>query len=449
MPIPIDSPPTNPLLESLLRASEVTPPRGSPGVAPCPLRSRHEHGEERQKKPIRLLFWHIFELGGGFYMPPARPQYAIDAIAALIAALDLHVVVLQGLARTIQEVPKAQGSGPTAYVSFEPEPQDTGPAEAARILKKLQALDGGAGWKLQLPKSPATGKCLYHRLTTAAFLYASGKGVNFQKLDLVESSVNEAAGATGTLLAARFDAPAYQSGPLYVMTPLGLGTPERPWERLRVPTPETERAPTAPMPDAAIVFVSAPGYDRARMEELEDELDGEFLRPTPEGTVLGDEFWKVVAETRDGLLGNFVAVNPGNIMLQDREMHWEALRAPEHPTDTHQLQGFLADSVTVVHHRTSPPPRVEELRVVDLIAASLSADAVASLRAGPAAPTANGEAPPEIAALVAQRRTYHSEALGGPEAEHEPVNELSECGYFSRTLSRHWPLLTQLMLEVE
>ena len=451
MPIPLGAPPSDERLEALLKAAEITPPGGTPGVTSCPLSTPTPEEPKPQdpepKKPIRMLFWHIFELGGGFYMPSVRPAYVADACARLIRALDVHVVVLQGLTRTTQEVPTKHGSGAAAYISLDPEPRDTGPEEARRILERLQALDGGAGWQMELPRARGSGEYLYHRWTTAAFLYASAKGVTFQKMDLIQTSTHEAAGVTGSLVMATFDAPDYQSRPLRVMTSLGLATPERPWEQLRVAAPLPERAPTAAMPDSAIVFLSAPGNVGSGLDEFEDEVDAEFQRPGVEGTVLGDEFWKVVAETRDGLLDNFVAMNPADVLLQDREMHWEALRDPTHTREADQLPGFLADSMMVVHRRRSPPPKVQEMRVVDLIAASLPADAIAALKADPINKTADGGPPPERSTLVGQRKIYRSESARGPEPEVDPANVLSECGYFSRMLSRHWPLVAQFLLE--
>ncbi len=453
MPIPLRQPPADERLETLLKAAE-NPRPGTPAVAPCPAPAPANHakkGEEKQpkKKPLRVLSWHLFELGGGFHMPSVRPQYVVDACARLIKSLDPQVVVLQGLARTIQDIPASKGSGEATYVAFEKAPQDTGPAEARRILAKLQALDPAAGWQLELPKVRGKNEILYHRFTTVGFLYASARGLTLQNIELIATATNEAAGVTGTLAAAVFDAPDYQSHPLRVMTSLGLATPERPWEQLRVPTPPDERSPTAKMPDSALLFVSAPGDASQGLLDLQDEVDAQFLRPGLEGSVLGDAFWKRTAASHDGLLGDFSAVNPGNVLLQDQQMHWEALKKPEHSQTADKLPGSLCDGMAVLHHRSTPPPIVQEMRIVDLIAASLPTEAIEELNARPVSKTADGKPPPEHAALVAERKTYHAQSVGGPEPEQSVENELADCSCFSRMLSRHWPLVTQILLEAE
>ena len=449
MPIPLRHPPADERLEKLLKAAE-NPRPGTPAVVSCPAPAKDaEQRPKAKKKPLRVLSWHLFELGGGFHMPSVRPQYVIDACARLIKSLAPQVVVLQGLVRTIQEIPASKGSGKATYVAFEEAPQDTGLAEARRILAKLQVLDPAAGWKLELPKVRGTDEILYHRFTTVGFLYASARGLNLQRIELIATATNEAAGITGTLAAAVFDAPDYQSHPLRVMTSLGLATPERPWERLRVPTPPDERAPTAGMPDSALLFVSAPGDASQGLLDLQDAVDAQFLRPGLEGSVLADAFWKVTAESRDGLLGNFAAVNSGNVQLQDQQMHWEALKQPEHSKTADRLPGTLCDGMAVLHHRSTPPPKVQELRIADLIAASLPTAAIKQLNATPVAKTADGKPPPEIAALVAERRTYRAQAVGGPEPRKSAENELAECSCFSRMLSRHWPLVAQILLEAE
>jgi hypothetical protein len=457
MPIPLPNAPPNDRLEALLAAAEGPSPRGEPGVAPCPLveRQRRREEEARAKKPARLLFWNVFELGGGLFTPAERPTYAIDAYAKLIASLDLHVVVLAGLTRSLQKVPVTRKAGAVSYVALEDAPADSGPAEAKRILRKLQAIDGGSGWQLALPKDPQTGATLYDRWTTVAFLYASGKGFSFQKTDVIEAALAAEAGVTDSLVVATFSAPAYRSEPVRVMASLGLTTPERPWEQLRAATATEEREPTAPMPESAVVFLSTPGDAAESLRVLEDELDAEFLRPTSFGTVLGDDFWKVTTERHDGLLASFAAVDPADVRLQDGQMHWEALKPPEHPDAAERLPGFLADGMAIVHHLLTPPPVVQELRVVDLLAASLPPDRIARLRATPSAPTADGNPPPEQGALVAQRAAWREAAQpdrepppdGEPPPDEDAANELAQCSYFSRALSRHWPLLAQLKLQ--
>jgi len=439
----------NERLDALLSAAEAPAHRGAPAVAPCPLATR-QHGAEdeaRRKKPARVVFWHVSELGGGLFTPAVRPQFAIDAYAQLIASLDVQVVVLAGVTRNIQKVPVRRGSGPTAHVALEDAPADSGVAEVRRILTKLQSVDGGGGWQLVLPRDPNTGATLYDRWTTVAFLYASAKGFALQKTDVIESPVMESAGVTGSLVAATFSAPAYGAEPVRVVASLGLTTPERPWESLRVAATPEEREPTAPMPESALLFVSAPGDAAQGLRELEEEFDAEFIRPSTCGTVLGDDFWKVTNERHDALLASFAAVNPADVHLQDRQMHWEAIKPHAHPDAADGLPGHLGDGLAIVHHLVTPPPVVQELRVVDLLAAALPPGRAATLRATPTSATADGAAHPELGSLVAQRTEYAAASRHGTSPQDDAVNALAQCSYFARVLSRHWPLLVQLKLE--
>jgi hypothetical protein len=84
------------------------------------------------------------------------------------------------------------------------------------------------------------------------------------------------------------------------------------------------------------------------------------------------------------------------------------------------------------------------MRVIDLLAAALPEEKVAALKAQPVAKTADGAPHPEIAALVEARLAFHAAVSTLAEAEDDPINLISECGSFSRVLSRHWPLLIQL-----
>ncbi len=449
MPIPLPGAPPNERLDALLAAADAPARRGTPAVAPCPFapRPRDAQDEVRSKPPARVVFWHVSELGGGLFTPTVRPQFAIDAYAHLIASLDVHVVVLAGITRNVQKVPVRRGSGPTAHVALEDAPADSGVAEVRRILAKLQSIDGGSGWQLVLPRDRKTGATLYDRWTTVAFLYASGKGFALQKTDVIEAPVMESAGVTGSLIAATFSAPAYRAEPVCVVASLGLTTPERPWESLRVAATPEEREPTAPMPDSALLFVSAPGDAAEGLRELEEEFDAEFIRPSACGTVLGDDFWKVTTERHDGLLASFAAVNPADIHLQDRQMHWEAIKPHAHPQGADRLPGHLGDGLAVVHHLVTPPPVVQELRVVDLLAAALPPGRAAALRATPTTATADGAAAPELGSLVAQRTAYATASRHGTSPEDDAVNALAQCSYFARSLSRHWPLLVQLKLE--
>lgn len=451
MPIPVNTPEPDERLDQLLQAETHPPPIGLSGVFPCPFETGSDptspgHEPTDEKLPIRLMLWHLFEWGGGFHMPRERPGYVIEACAELIRALKLHVIVLQGLSRTTYEQPRSEGGGEAAYIVLDPEPEDTGVQEVRRLLARLGEVDAGAGWRLALPTTRA-GKTLYHRAGTAAFLYAGGRGIGFSGIDIVEAPLPDSSACTDRLLAARFTAPAHQSHPLTVLASLGLATPERPWERLRVPAAPEDLAPTSGLPDSALAFLSLASDTPGELDAWHDALDAEFQQPTAEGSVLADEFWKTVSETHDGLLGNFTAVNHGNLLLQDREMHWEALTDPEHTRSADRLAGHLAEGMAVLHHRTTPPPVVQELRVVDLVAASLPPEAIAKLKAMPTSTTADGGPPPELSVLVAQRQAYREAHVSGPEPEDDPANTLSECGYFSRMVSRHWPLVAQLLLE--
>lgn len=438
MPIPLPTAPADPRISDLLASAAAASSLGEPSMSPCPLATPTGTRPPTPKKPARILYWNIFELGGGLFTPAERPQLAIDAYAQLFAALDLHVVVLGGLTRGPRRVPVSRTAGAARFIALEDAPPDTGPAEVARILRKLQALDAGAGWQLVLPQHRTTGATLYHRGGTTAFLYAASKGFALQKTDLIASTVRDNPCVTDTLVAVSFSAPAFSAAPVRVMASLGPTTPERPGERLRVEDPPEEREPTAEMPKSAALFVSMQGDAVERLHELEVALDAEFLPARRQGTVLDDDFWKVTNDRREGLLTSFTAVSPTDLQLQDQRMHWEALPPPEHARDPGSVKGHLADGMLIVHHVVADPPQVQELRVVDLIAAGL---------ASPGGETS--EAPSERGVLSSQRRawarTARHERVKAP--TRDAANDLAEGSYFARTLSQHWPLVTQLKLD--
>src|SRR5205823_2447200 len=103
----VEHPPaSNPAADGLARAGDVHHSTASPTVVPCPFA---EHPPEPPPKPpklpIRAMMWNIFELGGGFFRSPKRPEYAIEAYATLIKELNVDICVILGITETIGQVP--------------------------------------------------------------------------------------------------------------------------------------------------------------------------------------------------------------------------------------------------------------------------------------------------------------------------------------------------------
>ncbi|AKQ64721.1 hypothetical protein A176_001633 [Myxococcus hansupus] len=432
--------PVSPALKALAKSAEDDGRGDEPAVTPCPF-------APKEKAPLRFLLWHLHQLGGGFHRPVVRPDVAIEAYATLVHRLKLDICILPGLTRTVgarATVVKTDLAGRVQLV-MEDAVEDTGAREVLRILQQLKDLDPSGGWQARFLTSDVDGKYVYLSDSTTCVLFRGAEGLTLSKLDVVDSRRVPSLGLTGKLLCATFQSKAHAAEPVHVMAPLGAIHEGDLTEEGGTAPPTPAPKATRSAPESSLVALSAPTdllSDRAAFNQFRSEMEALYQLPPQEGSVLRDDPWKSIPEAQAGLLANFSAVALDNVLLQNEHMHWDAMELPKHPENLKEVAGALADTLLPCFAAVDAPPRVEELRVVDLVRAALSAQRLSVL-------DAEGEArgdnplPSEDSLLVGPRERFQSETERPPR-EATPVNELAECRYFSAALSTHWPVVAQL-----
>jgi hypothetical protein len=430
-----NAPADNDQVQALVKSGDAVAaqPEGDASVTECPLKKKQrEETPKKTKPPLRLLLWNIQEFGGGFYRPHQRPDYEIQSYAGILNKLEIDIAVIMGLTDTIGVVPKASKD----FVDFDEKLKDTGPAEAQRLLQAL-----GGTWKAEFPK-PKAGKekHLYHYRTTTCILWNTTNSISLDSSGIADSQQARDLGLTGKLFCGTFSAPKNTDSKVFVVAPLGTMVPEREWA---VPPPpartEAVAATIKKMPDIAAIAISAP-TDLASSSDFASfkaQMDAQYRAPGGDGTLLNDQWWFPRVDSDDGVLDNFAGVDPGDSLLQDAEMHWEGLDEPEYAQDLEKVKGKLTDIWLLKNSGSEAPPQIEELRVVDLIAAALKTDVLGKVR--PVKP----ENSKEDSAIAAQRDSYRKE-MGTDQWKDDPVNQISDSAHFSSLLSNHWPVIMQL-----
>jgi hypothetical protein len=415
-----NEPKPKPELEDLIAASDAAEEYPAEGtVKPCP----YSHPPPELKPPVRAILWHIREFGGGFQSPAIRPDYCIQAYALIIQSVKADICVLLGLTRTTGWIPESDGG----IMIMREESRDSGLAEARRLLVELQRIDAGGGWQL-LSVNGADGKPAYHRHETACFLFKTAAGIACGPASV--APCGEAFLALAPMrIPGSFDAPA----DLPFLAPLRVG--RYPFSRNEPPDP----AATATLPPNAIVAFSAGQEIPANSGYLDfrTECDVEYVRPLQEGTVLKLPFWEEVAASEEALLENHIALNPADVQLQDRAMYWEALRLADHPDELPDVRGRLSDSLLVRNTGDGPAPRLEKLRVVDLVRASLATAALPDVNA-------DGALDEDAAAAAACAAFVKSLPVVEDASPESPQRLLAEAALFARKLSDHWPVITDV-----
>lgn len=396
---------------------------GDPSVVECPLHNT--------TAPINVLLWRINELGGGFHLPAARPAYCMDAYASIIAAVKADVCVIAGIARNPGATVTATDDGFT----YDPVVEDSGAAEAARLLAALKKKDPASAWAMALPKTD-DGKIVYEHDRTTAILYKTSEGRLGKAFGTVGGSAEATLGVGQRLVWGSFSIPSKVGGPpalFDVIAPLG-----EPAQTGDAPLP----APTQDMPASFILALSALDdvvANGARLGDVRTALGAQH-RPRPaQATVLAPPFWKSVWEETDALLDDFSSVNPADVRLQDDEMHWESIEAPDHPDEMDDVAGTLQDAIFVCNTDDPPRYRVVDVRAVDLIRASLSSDDLAALGD-------NGSPADEDGSVVAQFKEHRKAAgyLSDWSVDADSANRIAECHDFTALLSDHWPLVASI-----
>jgi hypothetical protein len=407
----------NPQVAALLDAKEAAESYSAEeGVATCPFAKKHQ--KQEPKPPVKAVMWHIRELGGGFQSPEKRPDHVIEAYAAVIRACQADVVILAGLTRTVGWKPVKEGN----VVRLEKAASDSGLAEARRLVAAL-----GGGWQMVSAADP-DDKPVYHKHETAAFLYDSTRGISCGKVTVAKCGPAFLAIAP-LRIPDTFDAPPE----LPLLAPLRVG--RQTFSREETPDPPA----TGALPPSGLVGFSAPDGLGGNKEyaDLRSACDVEYARPLEEGTVLKTPFWEQVAADQERLIENHMAVNPADVVLQNQAMYWEALRPEDHPKELDKVSGRLADSL-LVRKTGGVPPRLEKLRIVDLVRASLESAALDKVAQGPKRD--------EDGALVAQLNAFSATLPKPKRATPETAVErqIAEAGLFARKLSDHWPIVADV-----
>jgi hypothetical protein len=169
-------------------------------------------------------------------------------------------------------------------------------------------------------------------------------------------------------------------------------------------------------------------------------MDAQYRAPGKAGTTLKDQWWFPRVDSDDGVLDNFAGVDPGDSLLQDGEMHWEGLVKPEYAEEMDKVKGRLTDLWLLRNAAADKPPKIVELRVVDLIAAALKDDVLGKIR--PVKPASSKED-----SAISEQRDAYRKATGKDTWKDDPINHISDCAHFSMLLSNHWPVLLQLKYE--
>lgn len=404
---PIFTPPGAQRAQALAEADNAASAQGRDALTEqaCPLKKTQE-----KPVPLRILMWHIHELGGGFYVPGARPEYCIDAYAKLIEKLEADVVVLLGVERgKTERVVKAKTKDGRSCLKIEPVEEEAGVLEVEAIADAL-----GLGWELALVRNEES-ETIYLDGETAVALVRTSSGARVTNTQLVKSPGGEDLGLAPFM--ACFELQLKNGDTIPVMAQLrGAG--------------ETKAEPT---PARGIVAVSAASDFAERLStwnRIRGGLAAEYLPFPKKATVAGILPWEQITLSQPGLVHNFTAVNPTDVRGQDQSMSWEALEAPEHPEKSEDVLGGVSDNFLLYSDGQAPLGVVEELRVIDLLAAAGEPS----------------EDSPEQGCLSAlcQKHTEERPRLLDTEDPDDDANRIAERLDFAGRLSRHWPVLLSL-----
>jgi hypothetical protein len=412
------------------------------------------------RKPGRILFWNIRELGGGLYMPESRPDYCIDAYVDLIKYLNIDICILAGIKETTgQGIEVKQLKDGTSYLDYTPVPEDTGIKEVERILDSLKKSDAGAGWKLGMMRSDDEGNpVVYLNGSTACFLYRSAKDVELTDLYLAQANPGlERLDISRVLLCAAFRMAEQEKGyrpEVHILTPMDTQTDGSPASGVPKSVEVKPRLPQDPF----VFAVSTP------LDLLTDlgALQKQGVRGTRQyqempypWSVPGELPWEEYVNSGRTLV-NFLAINPVDVRLQDEGMHWEALDLPQHPESFNQLSGQLSDLLATGNPVTGDRVQLSDLQVVNLVRAALPERILTRMKkvkktassgrnSGQGVPIPPESLPEDgILASYLQKRKDSANYPATSDQPDDLANLLAESLDFSRLLSDHWPVVAAM-----
>lgn len=410
---------TNPDAAALVAAAEGAKDYPDGMVVPCPLAKK----KEKAKPALRVLVWHVRELGGGFQSPEKRADECIQAYAKVAAAVKPDAWILLGLSS--QHGWKAQVKG--GVVTREEGLKDTGVAEAKRILEELKKADGSADWKLAVAMG-SDDKPAYDSNHTACFFYRGAKSIACEQAGVTQCGAALLAVAPLTVPDS-FDVPP----DLALVAPMFLGR-----RKLLAADAPPPGVTVDSVPECAVIgFSSVEGLGGNGYADFRSDCDVEYAPPLTNGTKLKIPYWEAVAERDEALLENYVAVNAADVVRQNKAMHWEAIKKDKDPQHLDKVVGRLADSL-LVRCTGATRLKAENVRVVDLVRGGLKKSTIAKV--GQGNPLDEDAA---IAALLEQeaKGAAHLKTVT-PETTAE--NQIAAAALFARRLSDHWPVVADV-----
>lgn len=408
----------NPDVAALVAASEGA--KGYPNglVVPCPPAKN-----KQAKSPLRVLVWHVRELGGGFQSPERRADVCIQAYAKVAAALKPDAWILLGLTSRRGWTPKVKNS----VVTMDEGANNTGVAEAKRILDELKKADTGGDWKLAVANG-MDEKPAYDRYHTACFFYRGAKGIACEKAGVTEC------GAT-LLTMAQLDVPDVFDVPpdLALVAPMFVGR-----KSLFATTPPRPDVTVPALPACSVIgFSAVEGLGGEGYCDFRSDCDVEYSPPLANGTKLKIPYWEAVAERDEALLENYVALNAADVARQNEAMHWEAVKKDDDPDHLDEVVGRLADSL-LVRCSGGLAIKAETVRVVDLVRAGLDKDTIAKV--GQEAPLDEDACIATLLRQEAQAAAHVKTVTPASTAE----NMIAGAALFARRLSDHWPIVADV-----
>lgn len=416
----------SPRAQQLVAADEQATAYGDDtgAVERCPLADSKQPGGQ-----LRIMLWHLSELGGGLRWPERRSATVIDACATVVAKSDSGICAIMGVTRGRRAIKRAAlRDGTIAYFTGE-EAQHSGTLEVQRIIAALRRIDASGDWQAAFAKRDAA--YLHHRGTTACFLYRAASGIALDGVTLVAAEGRE----LGALVCGAFTVTLHGAPvKLPVLAPLAsasaAGEPPE-------PVLETDGG----LPDLCVLAFSLP-YARAdqpgRLAALRAAVDAEYMALPDAGSMPRAAYWEAAFEQCERLIDNPLTLDPLDVRLHDQAMHWEALRLPDHP-DTHdKVVGRLSDLVAL-RNTAGEPLCARELRVIDLVRAACPDGSAAEPGATPL--ERDHLLAPAVHQLAAERKPPTGERAD------DLANRIHAATQLTRLLSAHWPVVVSIASE--
>ncbi len=401
------------------------------------------------QKCLRVLFWNIDELGGGFYWPEVRPGQYIDAYATIISRLETDICIVAGL-RQLGPPRHQRQEMKDGSVCFLPAPstKDSGAKEITRIVDALARMDSSIKWKVAYLTAEDDDAIAYQAGTTTCVIYRDHENLELRSVELVVGPGDRKIGLPVELLCVSFGVPGAREGFINEMAIAAPLTVLKDVVRAKIFTGDdapTRVRPEKDLPVSCLVAITTPEDITETRDQIADRFKAEPLgEPEAFGrmTVPDRSYWEAVANSLEKVLEASVTTTPDPTM-QDQMMHWEALDLPGHPAAPEQVTGSLSDLILVRSDASQKTLEMRELRAVDMVRACLEGGKPPSDKSSKDTSKEEDQPLPEDGTLAELCRK-HVEGLYGQsssESQDDAFTAVNKSILFSRSLSDHWPIL--------